>query len=71
MVRDARAIRYILKASDNRNPAHHQYCTVPSAVFVFPRQNVKATSIKPAIIKIIQFIALAKVHKLSEIILYI
>lgn len=59
----ARAIRYILKAREARNPVHHQYCTAPSAVFVFPRQKVKETSISPAIIRIIQFISLANLAK--------
>lgn len=67
----ARAIRYILKAREARNPAHHQYCAAPNAVFVFPKQNVKATSIRPANIRIIQFITFAKIDSMAETALYI
>ena len=69
--RAARAIRYILKDNEVRKPAHHQYCEAPTAVFVFPRQNVKATSINPAIIRIIQFISFAKLENTVEKPLYI
>ena len=62
----ARAIRYILKASEARNPPHHQYCATPDTVFVFPRQNVNATSISPANIRIIQFITSAKIDSMAE-----
>lgn len=71
IVRAARAIRYILKASETRKPVHHQYCAPPTAIFVFPRQNVKATSISPANIRIIQFIMFAKIDSIAETALYI
>lgn len=67
----ARVIRYILKPSETRNPAHHQYCAAATAVFAFPRQKVKATSMRPAIIRIIQFITFAKIDSMAETALYI
>lgn len=71
MVLAARAIRNMLNESEARNPAHHQYCAAATAVFVFPRQKVNATSISPAIIRIIQFITFAKIYSMSGTALYI
>lgn len=51
IVRDARAIRYILNVKAVKKPPHHQNRDAPTAVFVLPRQNVKPTSIRPAIMR--------------------
>ncbi len=37
-------------------PAYQKYTSFPVAVFALPKQDAKATSNKPAMIKIIQFI---------------
>lgn len=40
-------------------PIHHHTRSEPTAVLVLPRQNIKATSISPAIMRIIQFISVS------------
>lgn len=50
------AIKNILNDSAVMNPFHHHTSSCPVAVLVFPRQNVKPTSMSPAKIRIIQFI---------------
>lgn len=39
-----------------RKPIYHKYTSFPEASFAFPKQKAKATSNKPAITKIIQFV---------------
>ena len=50
-------MRYMLRVRATKKPPHHQYCSAPTALLVLPRQNVKATSISPAMIRMIQFIS--------------
>lgn len=48
------AIRNILSERAAKNPTHHHIRSWPEADFVLPRQNVKATSMHPAKIRINQ-----------------
>src|SRR5579872_2395561 len=47
--------RSMLATSEKTNAAYQIYISSPVVVFAFPRLEVKATSNKPAMIKIIQF----------------
>ncbi len=62
----ARAIRYMLNVRAARKPPHHKYCSVPVAVLVLPRQNVKATSINPANMRITQFKTVILIYGFTE-----
>lgn len=53
----ARYKRYMLKVRLIKKPASHQADVVPVVAFAFARQEVNPTSNRPAIIRIIQFMA--------------
>src|SRR3954471_523113 len=46
----------ILMVNETKNPPYHRYISLPVVSFAFPKQEAKATSNNPAIIKMIQFI---------------
>lgn len=49
----ALASSVMLSASDSRNPVPHQQYSAPVASFIFPRQNAKPVSNRPATISMI------------------
>jgi hypothetical protein len=50
--------KVMLIISVTKKPAYHHIASVPLVSFAFPKQNAKATSNKPAMIKMIQFMFL-------------
>ncbi len=44
----------MLTVNEIKKPKYHQYIVTPADSLAFPKQNAKATSNKPAIIKMIQ-----------------
>ena len=56
IVRVAIESSHMLSDNATTKPIHQNASSTPVVIFVFPKQNAKQTSMKPAIIKIIQFI---------------